>query len=450
MELIPAGSTGRPAKFYTLAGLLVVGLLLAVSALQAGADDYNRAGLVIDYGGGNVATFCVSFYEDSITGIDVLERAGRQLVGGFGGGAVCAIDKVGCLDPNDCWCECRGSSDCIYWIYWHLKDGNWKYAGVGAAGYQVHDGDVEGWIWGGGDTSGGAQPPVYTIEQLEHLCQPPSAPTAAPTDTPTATDIPTSTHTPVPSNTPTATDTPTPTDTPAPTNTPEISFRADATELVAGSCTTLRWDAEDVQEVYLDGQPQQGHGSKQACPAQTQTYELRIVSAGGEFRHQVTVNVVQPSPTPIPSDTPTATPAATPTTQPPNHPTTQPQVPSPTPTPLPTEAPPLTTQPPNHPTTQPLTPSSPAVAMVAPPTTPSKKETNASSKADQPAEISPAKVTMLNRLVFLAAAVVGVLGFGGIVFVGILAVLGVIYLFARWSQKGDYGYWEGNDVDGYR
>jgi len=449
MKLIPAGSTGRLTKLYILAGLLAVRLLFAVSAPQAGADDYNRAGLVIDYGGGNVATFCVSFYEDSITGMDVLERAGRQLVGGFGGGAVCAIDGVGCFDPNDCWCECRNpSSGCTYWIYWHLKDGNWKYAGVGAAGYQVHDGDVEGWIWGSGSTSGGTQPPVYTMEQLEHLCQPPSAPTAAPSDTPTATDTPTSTHTPVPSNTPTATNTPVPTDIRAPTSTPHISFRADATELVVGSCTTLRWDVEDAQAVYLDGQPQQGHGSKQACPAQTQTYELRVVSAAGEFRHQVTVNVVQPSPTIIPSDTHTPLPATA--SAPTDTPEPQPEVPSPTPTSLPTETLPLTVTLLPTDTATP-TPSPPAVVMVAPPTAPAKKETNVLSKADQPAEIPPTKVTILNWLLLLAAAVVGMLGFGGIAFVGILVLLGVIYLFARWSQGkgGDYGYWEENDTDSY-
>jgi hypothetical protein len=448
MKLVLAGSTERTVRLYTLAGLLIAGLLLAVSAPQAGADDYNRAGLVIDYGDGNVATFCVSFYEDSITGMDVLERAGRQLVGGFGGGAICAIDGVGC-PANDCWCECRNpSSGCTYWLYWHLMDGEWVYSSLGATGYQVHDGDVEGWVWGSGDMGEGAQPPVYTIEQL---CQPPSAPTAVPSDTPTATDIPTSTPTPVPTHTPAATRTPVTTDTRVPTSTPHISFLADATEMVAGSCTTLRWDVEDVQEVYLDGQPQQGHGSKQACPAQTQTYELRVVSAAGEFRHQVTVNVVQPSPTPTLSDMPTPLPVTTPTIQPPEHPTTQPELPSPTPTPLPTETPPMTAAPLPTDTATP-TPSPPAVAMAASPTAPSKKEADISSKADQPTEISPTKVTMLNRLVFLAATVVGILGFGGMVFVGILALLGVIYLFARWSQGGkdDYGYEEGDDVDGYR
>jgi hypothetical protein len=242
----------------------------------------------------------------------------------------------------------------------------------------------------------------------------------------------------VPSNTPTATSTPVPTDTRAPTSTRDISFRADATELAAGSCTTLRWDVEDVQEVYLDGQPQQGHGSKQACPVQTQTYELHVISAAGEFRHQVTVNVVQASPTSIPSDTHTPLPAAAPL--PTDTSELQPKVPSPIPTPLPPEAAPLTTQPP--------TPSPPAVAMVSPPTAPLKKETDALSKADRPAEISPTKVTILNWLLFLATAVVGTLSFGGMAFVGILAVLGVIYLFARWSQDGgDYG--EKGDVDGY-
>jgi hypothetical protein len=88
--------------------------------------------------------------------------------------------------------------------------------------------------------------------------------------------------------------------------------------------------------------------------------------------------------------------------------------------------------------------------MVAPPTAPPQKETVTSSKADQPAEISPTKVAMLNWLLFLAAAVVGTLGFGGMAFVGILALLGVIYLFARWSQKDVYGHWAGDDVDGYR
>jgi len=424
----------RPARRWFLLSFILL-LLIILLLTPAEADGPNRAGLIVDYGDGNVATFCVEFDEESITGMEVLERAGRELALGFGGVTVCAIDGVGC-PSDDCWCECGSASQgCTYWIYWHLKDGEWRYSEAGAAGYPVYNGDIEGWVWGSGSTQGGAQPPVYTIEQICNL-PPPQ------TDTPTATNTPTPTPTPLP------TDTPTPTNTPTPANTPDVFFRADAMELVAGSCTTLRWDVEGVQEVYLDGQPQQGQGSKQVCPTQTQSYELRVVSAAGGFRHQVTVNVVQPSLTSIPSDTPTPSPAAAPA--PTDTPEPQPEVISPTPTLLPTETFPLTVTLLPTDTATP-TASPPAVAMVAPPPAPSEKETDASSEVEQSAEISSTKVTMLNWLLLLAAAVVGTLGFGGMAFVGILALLGVIYLFARWSEsgRGDHGYWEGDDVDGY-
>ena len=418
----------RLARCWFLLSFILL-LLTILLLTPAEADGPNRAGLIIDYGDGNVATFCVEFDEESISGMEVLERAGRELVLGFGGVTVCAIDGVGCLGSDDCWCECGNPSQgCTYWMYWHLKGGEWRYSEAGAAGYPVYDGDVEGWVWGSGSTEGGVQPPVYTIEQICNLLTPQ-------TDTPTATN--TTTSTPLPIGTPTPTNTPT----------PDVSFRADATELITGSCTTLRWDVENVQEVYLEGQPQQGHGSRQVCPAQMQTYELRVVNAAGEFRHQVTVNVVQPSLTPIPSDEPTPLPTAAPA--PTDTPEPQPEVPSPTPIPLPTEAPPLTATP-LPPDIATPTPNPLAVAMVAPPTAPPKKETDISSKVDQPAGISPTKVTILNWLLFLAAAVVGTLGFGGMAFVGILALLGIIYLFARWSQKDVYGHWEGDDVDGYR
>jgi hypothetical protein len=138
-------------------------LLIILLLTPAEADGPNRAGLVIDYGDGNAVTFCVEFEEESITGIEVLERAGREFVLGFGGGAVCAVDGVGC-PGDDCWCECGNPSQgCIYWMYWHLKGGEWRYSEAGAAAYPIYDGDVEGWVWGSGSTEGGAQPPVCNI-----------------------------------------------------------------------------------------------------------------------------------------------------------------------------------------------------------------------------------------------------------------------------------------------
>jgi len=421
-------------KHKYLAGLVIISLSLAIAMggilLPAAtqADSPNRVGLVVRFGDGSLFTHCVEFDENQISGLEVLLKAGLNVIyesSGPDGAAVCKIENEGCDYPaEDCFCQCPGGPNCIYWSYWHLKDGAWEYSQVGAGGYHVSDGDVEGWAW------------AVELPQVafDDICVPLSTATFTSTATPAST--PTATHTLLPTATPTSTPI-------APT--PVVGFSVQPETITAGGCAQLRWDVENAQAIYLDGQGVIGHQTKQICPAQTQTYELRVVSAADEFRHQVTVNVVQPSPTIIPSDTHAPLPAAA--SAPTDTPELLPKVPSPTPTPSSAEVPPLTATPLPAETATP-TPSPPVVAMVAPPTAPAKKETDAFSKADQPAEIPPTKVTILNWLLFLATAVVGTLSFGGMAFVGILAVLGVIYLFARWSQDGgDYG--EEGDVDGY-
>ncbi|MBU0490895.1 MAG: hypothetical protein KKA73_25800 [Chloroflexi bacterium] len=73
---------------------------------------------------------------------------------------------------------------------------------------------------------------------------------------------------------------------------PVVDFRADRTSLQAGESTTLRWDAEYVQEVYLDGAPVVGHGTQNVSPAQTQTYVLHVVLPSGESQdYAVTIQV---------------------------------------------------------------------------------------------------------------------------------------------------------------
>jgi hypothetical protein len=181
----------RRRYLFVLALSLVAGLAIGGGAR---ADGPHRAGLVIDYGNGQVVTACIAFNEPSITGMDMLLRAERSLVTGFGGGTVCQVDGVGCSDGNNCWCECPGTP-CRYWIYYYLSGGQWKYSGLGATARQVHDGDVEGWVWGEGQlNAGGAMPPLFTFDQL---CAPP--PTQPPTDTPPP---PTTTPTLLPTDTP--------------------------------------------------------------------------------------------------------------------------------------------------------------------------------------------------------------------------------------------------------
>lgn len=94
--------------------------------------------------------------------------------------------------------------------------------------------------------------------------------------------------------TPIPTPTLAPTATLAPTPTPRmyVDFRADATLIPAGSCTTLRWDVEGVNAVYLDGRGQPGHGSLEVCTHTTRTFVLHIVPREGPaFNRSVTIAV---------------------------------------------------------------------------------------------------------------------------------------------------------------
>jgi hypothetical protein len=109
-------------------------------------------------GDGTLATRCVAFSEAEISGLNVLEQSRLEIV--TSQGAVCAIGGTGCPADN-CWCQCQGTP-CIYWSYWHWLAGAWEYSQAGAAGYQVHDGDIEGWRWGEGETP----PPAVLFEQI--------------------------------------------------------------------------------------------------------------------------------------------------------------------------------------------------------------------------------------------------------------------------------------------
>ena len=143
-------------------------LLLLVSGLTTGAAQEpdgraHHAAVVVQYASGEVATRCVGFDEDSISGYEALQRAGFGVVaeGSASTGAmVCAIDGVGCDYPNEaCGCKCQGA-ECIYWAYSHGQNGVWNYSSLGATAYRVRDGAVEGWAWGSGSVERGSEPPL--------------------------------------------------------------------------------------------------------------------------------------------------------------------------------------------------------------------------------------------------------------------------------------------------
>jgi heat shock protein HslJ len=97
---------------------------------------------------------------------------------------------------------------------------------------------------------------------------------------------------------------PTPTPPPTATPVPSMAFWADRTTIDQGQCATLFWDVQNIQAVwvYPVGQnyanfPATGQGSRQVCPEQTTTYEMRVLLRDGSVTTQqitIQVNIVNP------------------------------------------------------------------------------------------------------------------------------------------------------------
>lgn len=99
-----------------------------------------------------------------------------------------------------------------------------------------------------------------------------------------------------------ATNTPTripPTITPTPTQNLGMigpNLRADSYNLLYGQCTFIRWDVENIREVYFEGVGVVGHSSQEVCPYQTTTYTLSVVRLDGVTQYfPITINVSQDS-----------------------------------------------------------------------------------------------------------------------------------------------------------
>ena len=133
------------------------------AACAAAASGAPHAALVVDTGS-SVATYCVALGASSISGIQLVQQAGKQFGMpyrlGFGGQAVCMLNGVGGPSGDDCL-----TGQASYWGYW-IGDGSggWTWSSTGAASATVHDGDVQGWAWGVGiDGTTHPQPPATSI-----------------------------------------------------------------------------------------------------------------------------------------------------------------------------------------------------------------------------------------------------------------------------------------------
>ena len=145
----------------------------------------HQAGLAVFPSDGSVYTACVSFTEDHITGLDLLQRSGLNIdtaTNPTQGTAVCRIENVGC-PPNDCFCNMPD-----YWSFWQRNESGWAYSAIGSDQSQVIDGDVNAWSWGIGN-----QPVLISYQ---NICEgipilfPTATPTTLPpTDTPQPTQV---------------------------------------------------------------------------------------------------------------------------------------------------------------------------------------------------------------------------------------------------------------------
>ncbi len=218
---------GRRAS--ALAASVLLLLFILVAPLEAQQTETNQAGLVIQFGDGQVHTVCVDLgAEGQASSEKVLRASGLATIIDYNSGlgsTVCKIGGAGCNFPSSqCFCQCtmKPGDPCVYWAHFHLLDGQWRYSTQDANGFIVRPGDIEGWAWGPGTSQAGTQPPVFSLEQI--CSAPPTA--TLPAWTPSPTPLPptpssTMTMTPAPTSTPLPpTATPAPTSTPLPSDTP--------------------------------------------------------------------------------------------------------------------------------------------------------------------------------------------------------------------------------------
>jgi hypothetical protein len=205
----------------------------------ARAQAPNQAALVVRYGDGTIWTGCVTFAEADITGLQLLQQAGLEVVYARGGTGdlLCKIGREGCDNPNQCLCQCKGAQ-CAYWSYWHLQDGEWQYSVVGASTYRVKPGTIDGWVWGVGNTADVPQPPAVRFEEVCRPITPTAAATPAFTPTPAPSPTPSPLAVPVTSDAPQRTPSPTPSTTAVPTPSSQPSLAPTSVSPTASAAPT--------------------------------------------------------------------------------------------------------------------------------------------------------------------------------------------------------------------
>jgi hypothetical protein len=160
----------------------VAALLPAIpAATPACAAEAPHAALVISTGK-EVLRYCVMLDQPSVSGLRLIELAHDQYGLSYrsDGAAVCMLAGTGTTD-GDCFGDYPD-----FWGYWRGNgSGGWTWAASGAATTTVHDGQVEGWSWGTGDSGAShPRPPNTTFSSVCQLARPTASPASMPSSTP--------------------------------------------------------------------------------------------------------------------------------------------------------------------------------------------------------------------------------------------------------------------------
>ncbi len=281
----------HPVLMKRLLLLLLPTLVLLVPTPMRGQTT-SRAGVVVKFGDGSVHTSCVSFADDSISGLELLQRSGLDVIAQSSGNnaAVCKIGPDGCNFPAESCLACKfggGSGQGEYWAYWILNGDTWRYSQQGAGIRRVRNGEVDGWAYGVGSVQSGAQPPVTTFDQICPALPPAPQPVIEPTAAP-----------PLPPQ-PTTRPTQKPTSPPAPTVEPTKAVVASAPTRTPVPPTATTVPAIETPAVVTTEQP---------------TSVPTIIPTPAPTATGVATATAAPSPTPQPTAAPTAEPAPATTT----------------------------------------------------------------------------------------------------------------------------------------
>lgn len=165
MALVTRRSFGFGIRFIILV-VVIVTITLAVYG-RGIAQEPSRAGIVIRLSESETISKCVAFEDEDISGLELLERSGltTQIRAEGMGSLVCSINETGC-PANDCFCQCKGGGECVYWSYWQESAEGWQYARLGAGSYRVTAGEMDGWSWGPGSLTDAIAPPEITFEEI--------------------------------------------------------------------------------------------------------------------------------------------------------------------------------------------------------------------------------------------------------------------------------------------